>query len=604
MPRPRSFLPVIALLVFAPLLHADESSLDRIKKDLYFLASEDLEGRGLRTEGINKAAAYIADQFKAAGLKPAGKDGSYFQPFSLKETYLEAGPHKLALSGPDGKAVAPKFRQGFSVSGLSGKGTVGGDLVFAGYGITSDKYDDYKGLNVKNKVVIVLRQTPRARTKKDPLFSQEEVGKHAPLAAKIKLAAKNGAAAVVFVNDADMAGKDDPLMTFEYAASNNEVGTLPVVHAKREVIDQVLSAAGKKLSAIEAEIDKELKPRSFAVPGWSATVQTGVGVRELPVKNVVGYLEGSGPLKDETVVLGAHYDHLGRGETGTKELGSTAIHYGADDNASGTTALIELARRFGAQPNREGRRIVFAAFSAEERGLFGSLAYVDKPPFPIKDTVAMLNMDMVGRVRPDEKTKKDRLVIGGLGSAKTFEKLIDEATAKLDLYVAKDKAGVGPSDHTSFYLAKVPVYFFFSGEHAEYHTPKDRPETINVAGIAKVVDLVEALTTRIATEKDRPEYVAGATASMGGRAAGGPKLGVMPRYEGGEDGMEISAVMPGGAAEAAGLKKGDKITAIGNRPVKNVQDYMAAMSGLRRGEPVEITVNRDGKPVKVKASPK
>jgi membrane-associated protease RseP (regulator of RpoE activity) len=215
----------------------------------------------------------------------------------------------------------------------------------------------------------------------------------------------------------------------------------------------------------------------------------------------------------------------------------------------------------------------------------------------------MLNMDMVGRVRPDEKTRKDRLVVGGVGSAKNFEKLIDEANMKFGFHVAKDKAGVGPSDHTSFYLAKVPVYFFFSGEHEQYHTPKDRPETINFPGIAKVTDLVDGLATSLATVKERPEYVAGATGSMGGRA-GGPKLGVMPRYEGSDDGMEISGVMPGGAAEAAGLKKGDKITSIGGKPVKNVQDYMAAMSGLKRGEDVEISVTRDGKPLKVKASPK
>jgi hypothetical protein len=603
MPRLRLSLPITFLLAFAPLLHADDSDQARMKKDLFFLASEECEGRGLKTEGINKAAAYIAEAFKAAGLKPAGPDGSYFQPFGIKETYLEAGPHKLILAGPDGKAVEPEFKKGFTVSGLSGKGIVGGGLVFAGYGITSDKYDDYAGLDVKNRVVIVLRQTPRARVKNDPLFTPDEVGKYAPLSAKIKLAAKNGAAAVVFVNDRDMAGKDDPLMPFEYAADSGQSGTLPVVHAHRAVIEQALTAAGKSLADVEAEIDKDLKPRSFVAAGWTGTVQTAVGVRELPAKNVVGYLEGSGPLKDQTVVLGAHYDHLGHGEVGTKALGSTAVHYGADDNASGTTALMELARRFGARPNREGRRLVFVAFSGEERGLFGSLAYVDKPAFPLADTAAMLNMDMVGRLRPDEKNKKDRLVIGGIGTAKTFEKLIDEANAKFDFHVSKDKAGVGPSDHTSFYLAKVPVYFFFTGEHAEYHTPKDRPETINLPGIAKVADLVDALATRIATEKERPEYVAGAGGSMGGRPSG-PKLGIMPRYDESGDGMEISGVMPGGAAEAAGLKKGDKITAIAGKPVKNVQDYMAAMSGLKRGEDVELSITRDGKPLKVKASPK
>ena len=436
------------------------------------------------------------------------------------------------------------------------------------------------------------------------MFSQDEVGKYAPLSAKIKLAAKNGAAAVVFVNDRDMAGKDDPLMAFEYAAGGGESGTIPVVHARREVIDQAL-AAGKKLADIEAEIDKELKPRSFVLPGWTATVQAGVGVRELPAKNVVGFLEGSGPLDDETVVIGAHYDHLGRGEVGTKRTRQHGHPLRGrrqrlrDDGPDGAGPPV---RRDGR--TAQGRRLVFIAFSGEERGLFGSLALRGQARRSRwTETVAMLNMDMVGRLRPDEKDKKDRIVIGGLGTAKTFEKLIDEANAKFDFHVSKDKAGVGPSDHTSFYLAKVPVYFFFTGEHAEYHTPKDRPETINFAGIAKVADLVEGLAARIATEKDRPEYVAGAGGSMGGRP-GGPKLGIMPRYEGGDDGMEISGVMPGGAAEAAGMKKGDKITAIAGKPVKNVQDYMAAMSGLKRGVNVEITILRDGMPQKLSAVPK
>jgi Zn-dependent M28 family amino/carboxypeptidase len=602
MPRIRSPHSVLILLALAPVLHADES-YGQLKKDLYFLAGEECEGRGLKTEGINKAAAYIAAEFKAAGLKPIGKDGSYFQPFSMKESYLEAGPHKLTLSGPEGKEIDPAFSKVFTVSGLSGKGTIGGGLVFAGYGITSDKYDDYAGLEVKNKVVIVLRQNPRVRAKTDPLFTEDETRKYSPLIAKIKLAVKNGAAALVFVNDLDMAGKDDPLMPFEYASDDGRTGEIPVFHAKRELIDKVLGNGTTALAAIETEIDKSLKPQSFAVEGWSAKVQASIGIREIPAKNVVGYLDGIGSLSNETVVLGAHYDHLGRGEKGTKELGSNAIHYGADDNASGTTALMELARRFASRKDHISRRMVFVAFSGEERGLFGSLAYCEKPAFPLKDTVAMLNMDMVGRVRLDEKTKKDRLVIGGLGTAKEFEKLVDDANVKFDFQIGKDNSGVGPSDHTSFYMAKVPVYFFFTGEHVEYHTPKDRPETINFAGIAKVADLVDQLATTIANTKERPTYVEGATGSMGGRMTG-PKLGLMPRYDGGGDGMEISGIMPGGAAEAAGLKKGDKITAIGGKRVKNVQDYMTVMAGIQRGVEVEITIDRDGNSMKVKASPK
>ncbi|HVK15251.1 MAG TPA: M28 family peptidase [Gemmataceae bacterium] len=595
----RAFL---SFLLIAPVLHGDDSQT-RMKADLFFLAGEECEGRGLKTDGINKAADYIAAAFRAAGLKPAAGD-SYFQPFAIKETYLEAGPHVLAFAGPDGQKVEGEFRKTFSVTGLSGRGTVGGDVVFAGYGIAIEKkYDDFAGLDVKNKVVVVFRRTPHAAEKTNPFLTAEEVNQHASLSAKISAAAKRGAAAVVFVNDRDLAGKDDPLVDFDYAKDDGKTGNLPVLHVKRAVVDQMLAPTGKTLAGLEAGIDKDHKPLGFAVPGWAATVETAIGVRDIPAKNVVGYLEGHGPLANETVVLGAHYDHLGRGEKGTKELGSSAIHYGADDNASGTTALLDLARRYGAKQNREGRRLVFIAFSGEERGLFGSIHYCDKPLFPIADTVAMLNMDMVGRVRPDDKTKKDRIVVGGVGSAKNFEKLLDDTNAKFDFQIDKSKSGTGPSDHTSFYMAKVPVYFFFSREHPEYHTPKDRPETINLAGVGKVTDMVEQIATAIATAKDRPEYVPGMHGSPSGGPTG-PKLGLMPSYNEGSDGMEVSGIVPGGAAEAAGLKKGDVIKAIDGKPVKNVQDYMKVMAGTKRGEPVEIKIERDGKPLTVKASPR
>lgn len=604
MPRIRFACSIFAILALPPFLHAaDNAILERMKKDLYFLAGDECEGRGLKTEGINKAAAYIADQFKAAGLKPAIGD-SYFQPFTVKETYLESGPHRLMLTGPNKVELDPAFNKSFTVSGLSGKGTVGGDVIFAGYGMSLDKYDDYKDLDVKNKIVVVLRQSPRAGAKKDPFLTDQEVAKHSPLSEKIKLAAKNGAAAVVFVNDRDMAGKEDPLMSFEYASDDGKVGTIPVVHAKREFIDQILASSGRSLSVIEGQIDKTLKPLSFKVDGWSAKVETAVGVREIACKNVVGFLDGSGPLKDETVILGAHYDHLGRGERGTRNIGSTAIHYGADDNASGSTALLELVRRYSEKKDREGRRLVFIAFSGEERGLFGSLRYCDKPAFPLKETVAMLNMDMVGRAREDSKTHKDKITIGGVGSAKNFEKLLDAANEKARFQIDKVKSGTGPSDHTSFYLAKVPVYFFFTGDHPEYHTPKDRPETINFEGILNVANMVDDLTTTIATAKDRPEYVAGMGGSMS-MGPTGPKLGLLPRYDDAETkGMGVEGVVPGGAADTAGLKKGDVITAIAGKPVKNVQDYMKVMAGMKRGEELEITIDRDGKSIKLKATPR
>src|SRR5262245_49766446 len=253
MPRSRYLILAAIVLGLASALHADEA-LDRIHKDVFYLTSDECEGRGLKTDGINKAADYIARSFKSAGLKPAMPDGSYFQPFTIKESYLETGPHRLILTGP-GKELEAAYNKAFCVCGMSAKGTVGGVVVFAGYGIAAEKkYDDYADVDVTNKVVIVLRQNPRVKSK-EPLFTDAEARKHSPLVAKVEAAAKRGAAAVVFVNDRDMAGREDPLMGYEYARDDGKPAAIPVVQAKRELIDRLLAPGGKSLAEIEAEID-------------------------------------------------------------------------------------------------------------------------------------------------------------------------------------------------------------------------------------------------------------------------------------------------------------------------------------------------------------
>ena len=262
----------------------------------------------------------------------------------------------------------------------------------------------------------------------------------------------------------------------------------------------------------EGEMKKNLQPRSLVIPNWSAKVVTAVGVRDIPVKNVVGYVEGSGALKDETIAIRATTTtwvtaRRARSIRAIQRFTMELMTMGPEQRACSTGSPA-----IGRPPNREGRRIVFIAFSGEERGLFGSLAYCEKPLFPLKDTVAMLNMDMIGRVRPDEKDKKDGSSSAASVRRRTSSDFIDDANTKSISTCRRTRPASGRAVHTSFYLAKVPVYFFFSGEHAEYHTPKDRPETINLAGIAKVVDLVDGLATTIATEKERPEYLAGGPA--------------------------------------------------------------------------------------------
>jgi Zn-dependent M28 family amino/carboxypeptidase len=601
---PSRLLPLLAAALLAGSARAAEAdaSVTRMKKDLYFLASEECEGRGVETQGINKAADHIAATFKELGLKPALPDGTYFQPFGIPGAAKLGAPNSLVLKGPLGQEIAPPVTKQFSVSGLTGKGKASAPLVFVGYGITTDAYDDYKGIDAAGKIVVVLRRTPRFESKEAPFPDTQQ---HAALQTKVTNAETHKAAAIVFVSDRGSAGADDPLMPFDYARGGG-AASVPTVHIKRALADRLLASLDTSVADVEKAIDADLKPRSSELKGWTATVETTVERKEIAAKNVIGVLEGKGPLANETVVIGAHYDHLGRGERGSLARGSTAVHYGADDNGSGTTAVLELARRFAAMKDREGRRLVFMTFSGEERGLLGSRHYCQHPAFPLKDTVAMINLDMVGRLRDDPKTKKGKLEVGGLGSAKSFEALGDELNKKYDFDVKKTRSGVGPSDHTSFYLKGVPVFFFFTGMHPEYHRPTDKPDTINFEGMKKVVDMVEELTTRLATEKQRPEYVASKSPAPGtGSPRGVPTIRFMPGdYDDDQsNGVLVGGVIPGGPAAQGGLKEGDWIVAIAGQPVKNMAGYMKVMGGQKAGAPVEFTVKRNDKQVALKVTP-
>ncbi|HEX4591894.1 MAG TPA: M28 family peptidase [Gemmataceae bacterium] len=441
----------LSVLVVALLVRADappKSSLARMRADLTFLASDACEGRGPGTAGIDKAADYITAAFRAAGLKGAMPDGSFFQPFTVRGNPTLAPGAGVALTGPNGETKNLKHDEDFQAIGLSGSGTVTAPIVFAGYGVSCPEpaYDDYHGLDVAGKIVLMIRKLPRFGDKDHPFADDQTVQQHAALQTKIANAEKHKAAAVILVNDA--AENDDPLMEFAYASG--AAGNIPAVQVKRSVADQMLkSALNASLADIEKAIAKDLTPAGANLRGWSATVSLSVERAKIPVKNVVGVLDGAGPLANETVVIGAHYDHLGYGGRGTGSLSTDkhSIHHGADDNGSGTTALIDLARRFGADKERQGRRLVFIAFSGEELGLLGSKHYCDHPLFPLESTVAMVNMDMVGRLVADPNTGKGKLEIGGTGTAKGFDGLIDKLNAVHGFEVKKNKAGVAERPH-------------------------------------------------------------------------------------------------------------------------------------------------------------
>jgi hypothetical protein len=642
----RWIVPALALLAFMPLHAAEKLGVNepigseaRLKKDVTYLASDELEGRGVTTKGINLAADYIATEFKKAGLLPGGKDGSYFQPFTIPGATLDKSA-TLSLIGPNGREIELKAGTQFEPMGLAHSGKLdNAGVVFVGYGITSkapEKPDDtrptideYADLDVEGKVVIVLRDTMRVGSK---ALSGDWRRRFGALTEKMRNAEKHKAAAIIFVNDRDTAADGDDLLNFGFLAAAGSPVKLPAFHMRRALLEMML---GKKVEDIEREIDRDLKPGSTELKGWAVNLNVAVtrGADAIKVKNVVGVLEGKGDLAKETVIVGAHYDHVGYGgQASLAGLKKMAIHHGADDNGSGSTSVMELARRISAIPDRQGRRIVFMCFSGEELGLLGSMAYVNNPIFPLKDTVAMVNLDMVGRLAKDKDTGKERITVYGPGSALGFDALIDRMNKKYDFQLKKVWSGNGPSDQMSFYQKQIPVFFFFTNDHPDYHRPTDTADKINVNGMRRIVELTEELTMYLATVPERPQYISerqrqaqlaaqtvtsfttpnfasemtqllelkrvqesgfssGPAVSPGG--GGGPRLGIRPDYGDDKEGVLLGGVGDGTPAAKAGMKEGDRIIEMGGKPVKNLEAYMTIMKTFKVGDKLEVTVLRD-----------
>ncbi len=600
--RGLALLAAIVMLMSLPAGAADDPIEARMRKDITYLASDECEGRGVETKGIEKAAAYIAAEFDKAGLKPGGVDGTWFQPFTMSGIAKMDGVQTLKLRGPLGQEIELELDKDFRPLGLSGSGKVSAPVVFAGYGIQARRieFDDFKGLDVTGKVVLIVRKTPRFDNPQ-AAFDGDQMAHHAALQTKVVNADLNKAAAVLLVNDlSTLRSEGDKLAVFSDLAVGVSGAKLPALHIKRSLGEMMVeSGLGTDLKTLEEDVARDLKPRNGPLTGWTATLETNVCRPQLNVKNIVGVVEGKGPLAKETVIIGAHYDHLGYGQAYSlaKGLKEPKIHYGADDNGSGTTSIIELARRFAAKKDREGRRLVFMTFSGEESGLLGSAYYCRHPLVPLEDTAVMVNLDMVGRLRPNKDDGKDEIQVWGTGTSKEFDKLIDKLNQPYSFHFKKIPGGRGPSDHASFYEKKIPVFFFFTGDHPDYHRPTDTADKINVPGMKKVCDLVEDLVNNLAATQDRPQYVEVKSAVTGGPR--GPRLGIAPDYSDEKEGVLLSGVSEGGPAARAGLKSGDRIVELDGKAVTNLETYMVLMARHPKDQPVDLVIVRENKKMKV-----
>jgi hypothetical protein len=589
----------------ARILNAAES---RLKADVGFLAADAREGRAPGTPGIEAAAAYIAGAFNTAGLKTApGADG-YFQPFTIHGQAKLGKAPSLAFSGPDGKSLV--LDKGDFTPLAIGTGANLGNvpIVFAGYGISARDsiikldYDDYAGVDVKGKAVLLLRREPR-QDRDDSPFDGKKDSFYATFRHKATNAFQQGAAAVLLVNDhAGLKAGKDELLGFSMAGPS-PTSTIPFLMLTRAVADKLLAGAGEPtLAALEEEIDSDLKPRSRALKGWTLKAEVDIERTSIETKNVVGVLEGAGPLADETIVVGAHYDHLGRGGglfSGSLAPFSKEIHNGADDNASGTSMLLELARRLTRRADPLPRRVVFIAFSGEERGLLGSQHYVDSPLFPLKNTVMMVNFDMVGRLNG-----KNELTLYGIGTSPGIEAIADALAKSEEFKLKKIASGYGPSDQQSFYVRDIPVLFAFTGTHSDYHRPSDDTDLINFGGMARIADFSELLLLDLARRPQRPGFikVAGPPQGDPARSAVSVYLGSIPDYDEGTKGVKLNGVREGSPAEKGGLRKGDVIVKFGGKAVGTIYDYTDSLARYKPGDVVEVVVERDGKETTLKVT--
>jgi hypothetical protein len=589
--RPRAAYVVAALLLGGVTLARGADPIPgaaRLAGWVQDLADPAMEGRGAGRPGADRAAAYLADQFRRIGLRPLGDGGTYLQRFSVLTRVRLGADNALELTGagapPRAFAVGPEFLP-FT---FSDDGDVTGEVVFAGFGISAPPvgYDDYAGLDVRGKIVLVMTGEPHESDPQGP-FRRAEHFHYTELRHKILNAREHGATGVVVV--------EGPLRADD--APRAIRGTTPpwgivAVSARRAVADAMLAPTGTSLARLHAEIERQGAPHSRAL-GISTRLRVTLVRERGETANVLGLLPGADPaLRDDAVVLGAHYDHLGRGGPTSLDPGhAEAIHPGADDNASGTAAILALAEAF----TRSGgarRSLVFAAFSAEELGLLGSTHYARQPPVPLERTVTMLNFDMVGRMR------EGRLYVMGVDSGAGLRALVEQAAAGLDIQLVLRGDAVGPSDHTAFYTRERPVLMFFTGTHGDYHRPTDTPDKVDTDGLRKVVAVAYRTARALGDGDQRPAFVrlpgVVPPPREGGRSYG-PYFGIVPDFgESPVPGVRLGGVRPGSPADQAGLRTGDVILRFAGVTVRTLDDLTFALRQKRPGDVVDVTFARDG----------
>ncbi|MGB0579301.1 MAG: M28 family peptidase [Limisphaerales bacterium] len=560
---------------------------------IQFLADDKLKGRESGGPGNPEATAYVAKQFKSFGLKPLGKGDSYLQPFKIAMNPELGRKCRMVVRVKADRQIL-KVGEDFLPMDNINEGDAFGKVVFAGYGITAPEvdYDDYLGINVTNRIALILRRSPDS-SRDDSKFKNGSRGtpnRHALFNTKLANAKAHGARAVLILD----AGAEHKSVKEMFDGGpyriREQKGSIPFMWVRYGMVQDWMATAGKDLKDVVKGIDIGQRTDSFELPTILATLRVKIERQKVTVNNVIGLLEGSDPkLKNEYLVIGGHHDHVGFGRDRRNKGDGDFIHNGADDNASGTSAVLEMAQAFTSAKERPKRSILFMTFNAEERGLLGSRYYVDKPLIPLTNTIAMINLDMVGR-------GASGLDVGGVGTSPGFPEMIKRAGMKTDLKVTLTYGGKAPSDNTSFYNKNMPVLFFYTGKHDDYHKPTDDWEKIDKKEIQEVTRMAYGIANRLSNAPERPKFT---KADGNPVRRGRPRLllGIQIDPEHGGDGVRVLNVTAEQPAGKGGIAKGDVLLSLDGKPMRNVADIGRFLSTKKKGNKVKAVIDRGGKKV-------
>jgi len=552
-----------------------------IMDHIRYLSHKDRAGRYPGTRESKDVISYLIRHLKSFGVKPGGDNGSFVQPFNITDG-IELGKYNYMSINGDSLVTGADYMPLW----FSGNDTVSASAVFAGYGFSIDEkelnWNDYSGFDVSGKWVIVMRHGPE-RNNQHSLYAP-----HSALHKKMLVARDKGAIGIIYVSQIE----DTDLYPLKYIANYSNAG-IPAIHLSNKMADKLFKSIGWTRKKIQKTMNKSLKTVSFKVP---VIINASVNLNPIQSRgaNVVGLIQsGNRKYRNEYVVIGAHFDHLGMGGggTGSRTPDTIGIHSGADDNASGTSGLLEVAHKLVSQKSRLKRSIILIGFDAEEKGLLGAKYFVENPLIDLNNIVTMINMDMIGRM------KDSSLTVGGVGTSPMFESFIKRESIGRTFTINMTMPGYGPSDHAAFYTNDIPVLFFFTGFHSEYHTPNDSWKLINLKGEKDILDLVYDITFHLSRLPERPVFKE--AGPKVGRMQRNTKFkvtfGIVPSYGSTKKGLEVDGISKAdGPAAKAGIVKGDVIKSMDGKSINDIYEFMDRLEELESGMTITVLIDRNG----------